>query len=194
MLRHQGWNSQTCCIASGPSLKAKATYVAQQWSVKWEASYARLSERREHVTHLPGTFAAFLFQNCFLFASVDIFPLRLKQSRTPTHKRCRYVWNVQFLFIYTRSPPPKLRELPCWYGLIGKQTLLWLVEQTLPCCWPITSEIACSVARKDTDVVVDRLPYITRNCKSCVNQNRDHQRQNQRQGAFDIYSNLFFPF
>lgn len=63
-------------------------------SVTLEASYARIPDSREHVTHLPGTFAVFLFQNCFLFPSVDIFPLQLNQSRTPAHKRCRYVLNV----------------------------------------------------------------------------------------------------
>lgn len=35
---------------------------------------------QEHVTHLPGTFAVFLFQNCFLFPSVDIFPLLSNKS------------------------------------------------------------------------------------------------------------------
>lgn len=45
-----------------------------------EASSAKLGNRMEHVTHLPGTFAAFRFQNCFLFPSLDIFPLRSNHS------------------------------------------------------------------------------------------------------------------
>lgn len=60
--------------------------VKRQWST---ASYAKLADRREHVTHLPGTFAAFLFQNCFLFPSVDILPLRPNQFSTQKRERCR---------------------------------------------------------------------------------------------------------
>ena len=64
---------------AGQAAEVKVAFEAERCSVSGaRLAAAKLAASREHVTHLPGTLAAFLFQNCFLVPSLDIFPPRLQ--------------------------------------------------------------------------------------------------------------------